>query len=135
MISYLAAYLGAAIVFLAIDFVWLTRIARQFYFEKIGDLLLERPNLGAAAAFYAVYVIGIVFFAVAPAIRSGSGLTAIGHGMLFGLLAYATYDMTNYATLKNWSLTVALVDMAWGAVLTGTAAFAGYHAARLVGSA
>ena len=88
--------------------------------------------MAAAAVFYAVYVVGIVIFAVAPALRETSAGTALVYGALFGFFAYATYDMTNYATLRNWSLTVSLVDTAWGTALTGASALLGYLGTRLL---
>lgn len=125
-----AAYFLTLVVFLGIDFVWLTKLARHMYVENIGEMLLERPRLAAAALFYALYVVGIIVFAVSPALRTGSVGTALLFGALFGFLAYATYDMTNFATLKNWPLIVTVVDMAWGAVLTGVSAAAGYLITR-----
>ncbi len=130
MTKYLVAYAVTALTFLAIDFVWLSQIAKSFYFDRLGPLLLEKPNLLAATAFYTVYVVGIMIFAVAPALRGESAATALIYGALFGFFAYATYDMTNYATLKNWSLTVSIVDTLWGTVLTGTSAFVGYVVTR-----
>ena len=132
MAQYLTAYFATALVFLAIDFIWLSQVARGFYFERLGDLLLDKPNMGAAVVFYSVYVIGIVFFAVVPALRTDSAAMALIYGALFGFFAYATYDMTNYATLRNWPLVVSLVDIAWGTCLTGSSALAGYLATRLV---
>ena len=128
--QYIGAYFATALVFFAIDYVWLTRVATRFYFERLGHVLLEKPLLGPAAAFYAVYVVGIVIFAVAPALKDGSGITALVYGALFGFFAYATYDMTNYATIKDWSLTVSIVDTLWGSFLTGTSAYLGYYGAR-----
>jgi len=121
-----AAYLATLTAFLALDFVWLGYIAGNFYRLELGPLLLERPNLVASALFYALYAIGIVIFAVAPAWQSQSWLTALFYGALFGLFAYATYDMTNYATLKGFPLRIALVDMLWGAAVTGASAAFGY---------
>ncbi len=130
----LVAYLSTATVFLVIDFVWLSFVARSFYASQLGDMLLDRPNIGAAALFYLAYAAGIVFFAVMPALRAESLMVALGHGALLGLLAYATYDVTNYATLRNWPLAMSVVDVLWGGVLTATAAAAGYAAtARLIG--
>lgn len=129
---YVFAYIATAVVFFAIDFVWLSKVSKAFYADRIGHLLLDKPLLGAAAAFYAVYVIGIVIFAVAPALKDGSGLTALMYGALFGFFAYATYDMTNYATLKDWSLTVSIVDTLWGTFLTGISAYLGFLGARLI---
>ncbi|MEC9344312.1 MAG: DUF2177 family protein [Pseudomonadota bacterium] len=131
-LTHVVAYVATAIVFLAVDFVWLTRIARDFYFARLGEMLLTQPRLGVAAAFYLVYVVGIVVFAVMPALRADSARPAIVLGALFGCIAYATYDITNYATLKNWPFAVVVVDIAWGAFLTGLAAFAGYQVTRLL---
>jgi uncharacterized membrane protein len=126
--TYVIAYLSTAVVFFALDYLWLTRVAIGFYRQNIGELLLVTPNFAAAGIFYLFYVVGIVYFAVMPSVTASSVLTAILNGAILGLLAYGTYDMTNLATLKGWSLSVSLVDMAWGAVLTATAAAAGYYA-------
>ncbi len=130
MPQYLVAYFATVIVFLGIDFVWLTKIANQFYAAQLGDLLLENPKLGPAAVFYLFYVVGIVFFAVMPALRGGGLSTAIFSGALLGAIAYATYDVSNYATLKNWPINVLFVDIAWGTVLTSVSAAAGYLITR-----
>lgn len=125
MLKFVVAYLATAVVFFGLDFVWLTR-ALGFYREQIGGLLLDKPKLGFAGAFYAVYVVGIVGLAVIPALNGGGWSSALFAGALLGLVAYGTYDMTNMSTLKGWSLTLSLVDIAWGTVLTATAATAGY---------
>lgn len=125
---YVIAYISTAVVFFALDYLWLTRIAIGFYREQIGSLMLASPNFAAAGVFYLFYVVGVVYFAVMPAVSAGSLVTAVINGALLGLLAYGTYDMTNLATLKGWSLQMSLVDMAWGAFLTATAAAAGYLA-------
>ncbi|MBA4799476.1 MAG: DUF2177 family protein [Rhizobiales bacterium] len=125
---YVIAYISTAVVFFALDYLWLTRIAIGFYREQIGSLMLASPNFAAAGVFYLFYVVGVVYFAVMPAVSGGSLVTALINGALLGLLAYGTYDMTNLATLKGWSLQMSLVDMAWGAFLTATAAAAGYLA-------
>lgn len=125
---YVIAYISTAVVFFALDYLWLTRIAIGFYREQIGSLMLASPNFAAAGVFYLFYVVGVVYFAVMPAVSAGSLVTALINGALLGLLAYGTYDMTNLATLKGWSLQMSLVDMAWGACLTATAAAAGYLA-------
>jgi uncharacterized membrane protein len=132
MAQYLTAYGFTAAIFLVIDLIWLSQIAKTFYSERLGDLLLDKPNMGAAAGFYAIYVVGIIIFSVAPALRAGSPTTALAYGALFGFFAYATYDMTNYATLRNWPLEVSLVDTAWGACLTGVSALLGYLLTRLI---
>lgn len=125
---YVIAYISTAVVFFALDYLWPTRIAIGFYREQIGNLMLASPNFAAAGVFYLFYVVGVVYFAVMPAVSAGSAVTALVNGALLGLLAYGTYDMTNLATLKGWSLQMSLVDMAWGAFLTATAAAAGYLA-------
>lgn len=132
MIMYIAAYAGSALVFFVLDFIWLSQVALQFYSSRLGDLLLEKPNIGAAAIFYLMYVAGIVIFAVSPALRADSIWTALMFGALFGFFAYATYDMTNYATLKNWPLTVVIVDITWGTCLTALSAAAGYLGTKML---
>ena len=126
------AYVAAAVTFLTIDFIWLTQIAGGFYRARLDGLLLDNPKVGVAAAFYCIYVIGIVIFAVVPAMRTGLITTALLYGALFGFFAYATYDLTNYATLKNWSATVSIVDIIWGTILTSGSAVAGYLATRFI---
>lgn len=122
------AYAGSAIAMLALDAIWLTTMVPRLYKPALGDLLADPPNLRVAALFYLLYVAGIVFFAVLPAVEHRSWLAALGTGALLGLVAYGTYDFTNLSTLKNWPLTLSLVDVAWGAVVTSLAAIAGYAA-------
>jgi uncharacterized membrane protein len=124
MLKFVVAYLATAIVFFGLDFVWLSRML-GFYQSQLGGLLLDKPRLGYAGAFYALYVVGVVILVVLPATEGGSWVNALLGGALLGLVAYGTYDMTNMATLKAWPLQVALVDMAWGTVLTALAAAAG----------
>lgn len=109
-----------------LDAFWLTIVANKFYKSNIGTLLLEKPNMAAAVTFYVIYVVGVVVFALLPALEKGSWQQAMWLGALFGFVAYATYDLTNLATLKNWSLKVVIVDMAWGALLTGAVATISY---------
>ena len=113
-----------------IDFVWLSVVANKFYKSQIGTLLLEKPNMLAAVAFYIIYVIGIVVFVLTPALEKNSWQYAAGYGALFGLIAYATYDLTNLATLKGWTLKLVVVDLLWGAVLTGGVAVLSYWVIR-----
>jgi uncharacterized membrane protein len=112
--KYLAAYGTTLVVFLIIDGVWLGVVARSFYVQQIGDLLRPAPNFGVAGLFYALYVV------VFPALHHGTWLTAALFGALFGLVAYATYDLTNLATLQGWPVVMSVVDMVWGAVLTAS---------------
>lgn len=127
----IAAYVGTAIVFFGLDFLWLTVLGIGFYRSEIGALLLDRPNLVPAALFYLFYIAGIVGFAVLPALNAQSWLWALVAGLALGLIAYGTYDMTNLSTLKGWTLSISLIDLAWGGFLSATSALAGYWLARL----
>jgi uncharacterized membrane protein len=133
--TYIVAYIAAATGFLLLDFLWLGFVAKSFYRQEIGALLLEKFNMTAAIGFYLVFVVGIVLFAVLPALQAGSWKAALLYGALFGFFTYGTYDMTNLATLKGWSLSVTFVDIVWGTFLTAVGALLGYIASRtLVGS-
>lgn len=111
--------LVAAAVFVAIDSVWLAFVANKFYKRQIGSLLADKPDFIAAAVFYILYMIGLVVFAIDPALEEDSLEKAMGLGALLGLVMYATYDLTNKATLKNWPVKVTVVDMIWGTFITG----------------
>ncbi|MEM7042667.1 MAG: DUF2177 family protein [Pseudomonadota bacterium] len=130
MKDFLAAWGVTAFVFLVIDAIWLGLIATSFYARALGDLMLEQPKLGIAALFYVGYTFAIVLLVAAPAAKAGSLSQALLYGAVFGLAAYGTYDITNMATLKNWPMTMSLVDMAWGTLLTAVSAAAGYVAFR-----
>ena len=131
MLRYLIAYVATAVVFLACDSIWLTR-AIGFYRNALGDLLAEKPNLGAAAVFYLLYVLGIVVLVVVPATRNGGWQSAMFLGGMLGLVAYATYDLTNLATLSRWSIPVTVADMAWGTILTAVSSLGGFLAVRML---
>lgn len=119
---WLAVYLIALVVFLAIDMVWLGLVAPGFYDHHLGHLL-GPVNWPAAIAFYLMFILGIVIFAVAPGLRHRSAAVALRWGALFGFFTYATYDLTNYATLRDWPLVVVVADILWGVVLCGLVAF------------
>lgn len=123
MPDFLIACLVCAVIFFPIDYVWLTFMGPRFYFPRLGGLLLEKPRLGIAGAFYLAYVAGIVLFAVLPA---GSILNAALLGAALGFIAYGTYDLTNLSTMKGFTVAVAMVDIAWGSVLTALTAAGGY---------
>jgi uncharacterized membrane protein len=119
---------AAALVTLAIlDILWLGLASREFYKARLGQLLLEQPNWYAAILFYLIHALGIVVFAVPLA---GSWVGAALYGALFGVCVYAAYDLTNLATLRGWPLTVSLVDLAWGAVVTAAATVVAFAAMR-----
>lgn len=126
----ISSFLVAGIVMAAIDAVWLGYIANSFYKSQIGSLLLDKPNMAAAAAFYVVYVIGIVAFAVLPALAQSSWLYALSRGALLGFVAYATYDLTNLATLEGFTLSFVIVDLIWGTLLTAAVATTTYFAVK-----
>lgn len=132
MMQMLVAFIAALVAFCLSDFVWLGFVAKNFYQAQIGPLLLAQPNLKAAAIFYPLYTAGIVLFCVEPALAQGTWLRALTLGALLGLIGYGTYDLSNLATLKGWSVSLVVVDVVWGMVVSGGAATAGYFAARVV---
>ena len=115
-------YLAALATFVVADMVWLGLMTPRFYRPTLGDILITGVNLPPALVFYLVYPVGLVIFAVNPALKSGSVGSALLYGALFGFFTYATYDLSNYATLRNWSLPLTVVDIAWGSVLAALAA-------------
>ena len=117
---FLKLYCIALPVFFALDMVWLGLVAKSFYARHIGFLMKSDVNWVAAFLFYLLFIAGLVAFVIAPAVDKGSWVRALLFGALFGLITYATYDLTNLATLKNWPFVVTLVDMAWGMVLAGS---------------
>jgi len=125
MIQIIYLYLLTVPVFFIIDMIWLGLVAKNFYQDQIG-FLLGPVNWTAAIIFYLLFIVGILVFAVLPALDAGSLTKAILLGAFFGFVAYATYDLTNLATTKDWPLTVTLVDMVWGAVLSASVATASY---------
>ena len=126
-------YLLTAVAFFAIDMLWIGGIAKDFYKNKIGSIM-GRPNWLAAGIFYSIYIAGILYFAVFPHLKSGSWQTFLITGGLLGGLCYATYDLTNMATLKNWPWSMVWIDIVWGIFLTGcTAVASGLMAQKWLG--
>jgi len=125
---YLKVYLAAFGGFLAIDMIWLGLLARGFYQNQLGFLLSEQPNWYAAFAFYLLFVFGVLVFAIIPGLQAQSLWKAVVLGGFFGLVTYATYDLTNLATVKHWPWLVTAVDMIWGTVLTASVSCIGYLA-------
>jgi uncharacterized membrane protein len=120
---------ASLIVYCGGDWLWLGVVARDFYATRLGALLRPEPSWGPALLFYPLYVCGLLVFCVAPARAAGSWRKGLGMGALFGLVAYATYDLSNLATLQGWPVAVTVVDIAWGAFISAMAALAGYAAA------
>jgi uncharacterized membrane protein len=117
MMTSAIGYVVAFLTFVAADMVWLGTMAPRFYKPTLADIAISGVNLPPAIVFYAVYPIGLVIFAINPALKSASLVDAVTYGALFGFFTYATYDLTNHATLRNWTLQLTLVDIAWGTIL------------------
>lgn len=128
--AWVVQYLVAVVAFLAIDLVWLTAIAPSLYAAQLGDLLRQPANVAAAAAFYVLFVAGLVFFVVEPALRAGSARRAALSGAFFGLVTYATWDLTNLAVIEGFPAVLVPIDLAWGATLSGSVALVTYAVVR-----
>ena len=126
---FIKIYAVALTIFFAIDIVWLGFIATKFYRDQIGFLMKSDVNWTAAGIFYLLFILGLVLFVIYPAIEKGSWTHALLFGALFGLITYATYDLTNLATLKDWPILVTIVDLIWGSVLATSVSVATYFIA------
>ena len=131
--SLVAIYLATLVTLLAVDMVCMILVMKPLFERHVGALLARPLRYAAAIAFYLVYAVGIVVLAIDPALRSGSLGTALTLGAVLGFCAYATYELTNRATLQAWPVSIVVVDIAWGTVLTALAASAGFFAARALG--
>jgi len=120
-------------VFFAVDLAWLSTATKRIYQPYLGPLLSSEPKLGVAAVFYLLYVVGVVALAVVPGLREGALVGALWRGALFGLLAYATYDLTNLATIDGWAWQVSAIDLVWGTTVTSIVSVAGYYAGKWLG--
>lgn len=130
---FIKLYAIAFPVFLAIDMVWLGLVAKNFYRDQIGNLMKPDVNWAAAIIFYLIFIVGLVVFVISPAVEKGSWMHAVLFGALFGLVCYATYDLTNLAVAKDWPLLVTIVDLAWGAVLASSVSVVTYFIASKIG--
>ena len=122
----LSVYAVTLPIFFAIDLVWLGVVAKAFYRRHLGHLLAAEVNWPAAIVFYLVFIAGIVLFAVRPALEANSAMRAAAYGALFGFFTYATYDLTNHATMRDWPPIVTVVDLAWGTTLSALVAYSSY---------
>lgn len=129
---FLLVYAITLPIFFAIDLVWIGVVARDFYRRNLGHLLSPEINWPAAILFYVLFIAGIVFFAIRPALEAGSAARALTYGALLGFLAYATYDLTNQATMRGWPILVTVVDLAWGTTLTALVGYLSYHVSSRV---
>ena len=130
---FLKLYLIALPVFLAVDLVWLTLVAKNFYAKHLGFLMNPNVNWLAAILFYLLFIVGVVVFIVIPSLSQQSWQKALLWGALFGLITYATYDLTNLATLKDWPLIVTIVDLVWGTILSALVSVITHLIARRIG--
>ena len=129
MLKYLITYLGAGAAIAVLDFTWLTLATPRVYRPTLNDVLADKPDLKAAVIFYLAYLLGVLMLAILPNRDGGIGRVALAGAML-GAMAYATYDLTNQATLKVWSTRISVIDISWGTFLTATGATAGLLAWR-----
>lgn len=125
MNKYIAAYVGTLFVLVSLDMIWLGVIAKPLYQQGIGHLLADNPNMGVAVLFYLVYALGIVVFAVSPQHGASGWVGTVVLAALFGFFAYATYDLTNLATLRGWPLDLSVLDIGWGTVVSAAAGAGG----------
>ncbi|MBI1863195.1 DUF2177 family protein [Candidatus Microgenomates bacterium] len=130
---FLKLYVIAFTVFLAIDAVWLTLIAKNFYAKYIGYLMAKTPNLWAALIFYLIFIAALIYFVINPALDKKMWTHALVAGLFFGLVTYATYDLTNLATIKDWPLNVTIVDLVWGMFVSSAVSVATYFLALKLG--
>ncbi len=130
---FLKLYAIAFPVFFAIDMVWLGLVAKNFYAKQIGFLMKSNINWTAAIIFYLLFIVGLVLFVVSPALEKHSWMHAVLFGALFGLISYATYDLTNLATMKDWPLLITVVDLIWGSVLASSVSTVTYFIAVKIG--
>jgi len=130
MIYYLKLYFASLAVFFAVDMVWLVFVARSFYQKSLGYLMAPAVNWVPAIIFYLLFIVGILIFVVLPGVKENSLQNTILRAFLFGLITYATYDLTNLATIKEWPLAVTLVDLVWGMVLSAIVSISGFYLAK-----
>jgi uncharacterized membrane protein len=128
----LVCYVAMLVIYVVVDAAWLSVMAKLLYRPALGDILLPGLKWPPALIFYLIYPIGALALAVLPALRQGNLAAAVINGALFGAIAYATYDLTNFATLRNWTLQITLIDIFYGAVATALASAAGFWVGRLV---
>ena len=133
--AYVTGYITALLAFGAIDIAWLLLVGPALYRPTLQDILLTDLRVAPAVTFYLIYPVGLLVFAVMPGLKSGSAATAVGSAALFGAIAYATYDLTNFATLRNWTLQLTVLDIAYGAAASAFAAFVSFLVVRAVSNA
>lgn len=128
----LISYALTFVVFFIIDMAWLGFIAKDLYKKYLGGFLSEQVNWTAAVVFYLLFIVGVFIFAILPSVEKNSLVSAIVLGALFGFFTYATYDLTNLATLKGWPINIVFIDILWGSVLTSIVSTAGFYIVKYV---
>ncbi len=131
---FIKMYVVAIVVFFLVDMLWLGVVARDFYREQLGDMMKTNINWLAAISFYLLFIAALVFFVINPAMEKGSWHYALLAGAFFGLVTYATYDLTNLATLKDWPVKMTIIDLIWGTVLGASTSTISYFIVNLLGS-
>ena len=131
MLEYLKMYVVALVVFLLIDIVWLAVIAKNLYQKELGFIMSPKPNWGAAILFYLIFIVGLVFFVIHPAIEKDGWSYALFAGILFGFVSYSTYDLTNLATLADWPIKITIIDLIWGSSLGGAVSTISFYILKL----
>ena len=132
MVIWGLVYIFILVVFVILDGIWLSQMGQALYRPILGDILADKVRIAPAVVFYLAYPLGLEIFAVLPALRANSLQHAVVYAALFGLFAYATYDLTNHATLRNWSATITLIDLAWGTFVSGLSATIAFLLSRAV---
>ncbi len=128
----LIAYVATLVVFAIVDFIWLGFVAKDMYKNGIGHLMADQPNFVAAVLFYLLFIVGLMYFAVMPGLAADDWQRVAINAALFGFFCYATYDLTNLATLKAWPVSIVVADMIWGAFVSAVGGTAGFFIARAV---
>lgn len=130
--NYIKMYLISLVIFLVIDGFWLLVVSKNLYTKEIGHLMVDNANIIVALIFYVIFLVGLVYFVINPAIESGNILKLLISAALFGLVTYATYDLTNLATLKNWPLKITIIDLIWGTSLSTIVSYLTYIIYKIV---
>lgn len=130
--AFLREYLVAVVAFFAVDIIWLGVVAKDLYRKEIGFIMAPSPNWAAVAVFYLIYIFGLIFFVVHPALAKDSWTEALFIGLLFGFITYATYDLTNLATLKDWPIRITIIDLIWGTTLGGSVSVITFFVVKLL---
>ncbi len=126
MVKWIVIFLVTFIIFMIIDFLWLSIFAKKIYHKHLGYIMAKKQNMLATVIFYAVFIIGLLFFVINPAIIRQSVVMALFAGSFYGLITYGTYNLTNFATIKNWPITITIIDLTWGIFLCGLISLISY---------